>query len=121
MSSEHTSAPPEGQQPTDRPGREGDEGTNPLLKLAIELGPLLVFFVLNSKMDIYWGTGGFMAAMVVSLAASRIIEGRFPVMPLFTTVFVLVFGALTIYLEDEQVRTVASSQGDHGWWQPAQD
>ena len=76
--------------------------TNPLLKLAIELGPLLVFFVLNAKMDIYWGTGGFMAAMVVSLAAARVMEGRFPVMPLFTTVFVLVFGSLTIYLEDER-------------------
>ncbi|WP_090479287.1 ComEC/Rec2 family competence protein [Qipengyuania nanhaisediminis] len=30
-------------------------------------------------------------------------------------------GGVSIYLEDEQVRTVASSQGDHGWWQPAQD
>lgn len=28
-------------------------------------------------------------------------------------------GGLTIYLEDERFETVAESQGEHGWWQPA--
>ncbi len=73
----------------------------PILKLAIELGPLLVFFVLNARKDLYWATAGFMIAIVISLAASWRTEGRLPVMPLFTAFFVLVFGGLTLVLRDE--------------------
>src|SRR5688572_3199449 len=73
----------------------------PLLKLAIELGPLLVFFLLNARKDLYWATAGFMVAIVVSVVASWRTEGRLPVMPLFTAFFVLVFGGLTLVLRDE--------------------
>ena len=73
----------------------------PLLKLAIELGPLLVFFLLNARKDIYWATGGFMVAIVISLVASWRLEGRLPVVPLFTAFFVLVFGGLTLVLRDD--------------------
>jgi intracellular septation protein len=73
----------------------------PLLKLAIELGPLLVFFLLNARKDLYWATAGFMIAIVISLAASWRTEGRLPVMPLFTAFFVVVFGGLTLVLRDE--------------------
>ena len=73
----------------------------PLVRLAIEFGPLLVFFVLNSRKDIYWATGGFMVAIVLSLIAARRTERRWPVMPLFTAGFVLVFGTLTLVLRDE--------------------
>lgn len=75
--------------------------SSPLTKLAIELGPLLVFFLLNAKKDIYWATGGFMVAIVISLVASWRIERKLPVMPVFTAVFVLVFGALTLYFHDD--------------------
>ena len=44
----------------------------------------------------------FMVAIVISLIASRILFGRVPVMPLVTGVFVLVFGGLTLWLQDEQ-------------------
>jgi intracellular septation protein len=43
-----------------------------------------------------------MVAIVISLIASRILFGRVPVMPLVTGVFVLVFGGLTLWLQDEQ-------------------
>jgi intracellular septation protein len=52
------------------------------LKLLVEVGPLVVFFVVNARAGIFWGTGTFMAATVVSLIASRILLGRIPVMPL---------------------------------------
>ncbi|MEZ4447822.1 MAG: septation protein A [Polyangiaceae bacterium] len=74
---------------------------SPAIKLAIEMGPLLVFFLLNAKKDIYWATAGFMVAILVSLVAAWRIEGRLPVMPLFTAAFVLVFGALTLYFHDD--------------------
>jgi len=74
---------------------------SPFIKLAIEAGPLLVFFLLNARKDIYWATGGFMIAIVLSLIASWRMEGKLPSMPLFTAFFVLVFGGLTIYLQND--------------------
>lgn len=72
-----------------------------LLKLALEMGPLLVFFLTNSYAGIFPATRAFMIATVVSLVASRALFGRIPVMPLVTAVFVIVFGGLTIWLENE--------------------
>ncbi|HET6388818.1 septation protein A [Hyphomicrobium sp.] len=72
-----------------------------LIKLAVELGPLIVFFIINSRFGIFAGTGAFMVATVVSLAASRAFLGRIATMPLVTGVFVLVFGGLTLWLQDD--------------------
>ncbi len=77
------------------------EKVNPLLKLALELGPLGVFFFLNYKAGIFYATGGFMVATVISLTASKLLLGKIAIMPLVTGVFVLVFGGLTLYLADE--------------------
>jgi len=71
------------------------------LKLLVEVGPLVVFFVVNSRAGIFWGTGTFMVATVISLIASRILLGRIPVMPLVTGACVLVFGGLTLWLQDD--------------------
>lgn len=72
-----------------------------LLKLAIEVGPLAVFFIANARAGIFWGTGLFMGATVISLIASRILFRRIPVMPLVSGACVLVFGGLTLWLQDE--------------------
>jgi len=72
-----------------------------ILKLLVEVGPLVVFFLVNARAGIFWGTGTFMVATMVSLAASRILFGRIPVMPLVTGVCVMVFGGLTLWLQDE--------------------
>ncbi len=73
----------------------------PLVKLAVDLGPLLVFFVANARAGIFAATGAFMAAVVVALALSFGLERRLAVMPLVTGVVVMVFGGLTLYLNDE--------------------
>lgn len=72
-----------------------------LLKLAVEIGPLLVFFLVNSRANVFWGTGAFMAATVISLAASLKIFGRIPMMPLISGAFILIFGALTLWLQND--------------------
>ena len=72
-----------------------------LLKLAVEVGPLVVFFIVNARAGIFWGTGVFMGATVASLIASRILFGRVSVMPLVTGVCVMVFGGLTLWLQDD--------------------
>ncbi len=77
-------------------------GRMQVIKLLVELGPLVVFFIGNSKFGIFWGTGAFMVATVVSLAVSRAVLGRIPTMPLVTAVFVFIFGGLTLWLQDDQ-------------------
>ena len=73
----------------------------PLLKLLVEIGPLIVFFLINGRGGIFWGTGAFMAATVVALAASHVLFGRIPAMPLVSGFFVVVFGGLTLWLQDD--------------------
>jgi intracellular septation protein len=71
------------------------------LKLVLEVGPLVVFFLTNYQYGLYTATGVLMAAMVIALGCSFLLLRRVPVMPLVTAACVLVFGGLTLYLEDE--------------------
>lgn len=77
------------------------EHVNPLLKLALELGPLVVFFFANARFGIFAATAAFMAAIVVALAASWLTTRRLAIMPLVTAAVVIVFGGLTLALQDE--------------------
>ena len=70
-------------------------------KLAIELGPLLVFFAGNALGGIYAGTASFMVATVISLVVAKFRYHKIPIMPLVSGVIVFVFGGLTLYLHDE--------------------
>ena len=72
-----------------------------LVKLAVEIGPLGVFFFLNSRFGIFDATMGFMVAITVSLAVGWAFERRIPTLPLVTGIVVLVFGGLTLWLQDE--------------------
>ncbi|TDQ61755.1 intracellular septation protein A [Maritalea mobilis] len=72
-----------------------------LIKLGLELGPLVLFFILNGRAGIFVATAWFMGAMVVSLVLSWLILKRIAVMPLVTGVVVLIFGGLTLYLQDD--------------------
>ena len=72
-----------------------------LTKLALELGPLVVFFIANARADIFAATAWFMGAMVVSLLLSWLLLHKIAVMPLVTAAVVLVFGGLTLALKDD--------------------
>jgi intracellular septation protein len=87
-------------EPAPHPQAPKSEGRQALM-LALELGPLVAFFLVNARAGIFWGTGVFVAATVVALTASRLLAGRIPAMPLISGVFVVVFGGLTLYLQDE--------------------
>ncbi|KND17924.1 septation protein A [Pannonibacter phragmitetus] len=88
----------------------------PLLKLALELGPLAVFFLFNTRGEqiaaafpalnvfgapIFLATAAFMVAIAISLAVSLYLTRRLPVMPLVSGIIVFVFGALTLWLHDD--------------------
>jgi intracellular septation protein len=95
---------------------------NPLLKLALDIGPLLLFFFANSRpalfeplirpiipaaiatgerAGIFVATAVFMVAILVALAASYAMTRRLPMMALVSAVVVVVFGGLTLFLQDE--------------------
>ena len=74
---------------------------NPILKLALELGPLGLFFVANQRADIFVGTAVFVVATVIALAVHYVLVRKLPIMPLVSGVVVLVFGGLTLLLQDE--------------------
>ena len=95
---------------------------NPALKLVLDLGPLVLFFLANSRptlflplvspilpadiasgerAGIFVATAVFMAAIVIALAISYALTRHLPAMPLVTAVIVLVFGSLTLVLHDE--------------------
>jgi intracellular septation protein len=91
----------------------GGKKPDPMLKIALDMGPLVVFFgtyawaksdaleagVTDIKRIVY-ATTALMIATAVSLIASRVLLKRIPLMPMVTGVFVLIFGSLTIYLRN---------------------
>jgi intracellular septation protein len=81
-------------------GKHDGTAPKPLLKLLVELGPLLAFFLVYSRAGIYWATGVLMLATVLSLIASWSLFGRLLAMPVVTAVLVVVFGGLTFWLDD---------------------
>jgi intracellular septation protein len=78
----------------------GASAPNPMLKLLIEVGPLVAFFAAYGKAGIYWATGILMLATVVSLLASWRLLGKISAVPVVTAILVVVFGGLTFLLDD---------------------
>jgi intracellular septation protein len=73
---------------------------NPLVKLALDFGPLALFFFANNHYDIFVATGTFMVAVLVALAISYFLTRHLPIMPVVTAIIVVVFGGLTLFLHD---------------------
>jgi intracellular septation protein len=74
---------------------------HPLIKLALDLGPLVLFFAANSRYGIFTATATFMVAVVAALAASYALTRTLPIMPVVTAVIVLIFGGLTLALHND--------------------
>ena len=75
-------------------------GSAQLMKLAIDLGPLLVFFAVFLISGIYWATGTLMVLTVISMIASRLLLGHVSATLIVTTVLVVGFGSLTLWFND---------------------
>ena len=74
---------------------------NPLLKLALDIGPLVLFFAANARFDIFVATAVFMVTVLVALAVSYAMTRHVALMPLVTAAIVLVFGTLTLVLHND--------------------
>lgn len=93
-----------------------DELRPQLIRICLEIGPLLIFFICTTfgeswlersellsslfASPIIFATAPFMVAMVISLVISWLVFKRVAVMPLVTLVVVLIFGTLTLWLQD---------------------
>ena len=71
-------------------------------KFWLDFGPLLLFFGAYYGGGIFWATGAFMAVMPIVMFLYWKIEGRIPTNVLITAAVVLVFGGLTIGLQDDR-------------------
>ena len=107
--------------PAEKPAARPVRAQDPTLKLALEMGPLALFFFANARpklfeplvapfapasiltgdnAGLFTATLVLMVAVVVALIASFAMTRRIPIVPLMTAVLVLAFGALTLYLHD---------------------
>jgi intracellular septation protein len=75
---------------------------NPILKFALELGPLALFFVVYRIWDLKVATAVLMVTVVVTLSVSFALLRRVPIMPLVTAIIVLIFGFLTFYFDNKE-------------------
>jgi intracellular septation protein len=88
---------------------------NPWLKLTLEMGPLALFFLANFYGEravalvpalgalggpIFLATATFIVATLLALAISFALTRRLPLMPFVTAIVVVVFGGMTLYLQD---------------------
>jgi intracellular septation protein len=89
---------------------------NPWLKIGLEIGPLILFFLANARGEkmaaswpvitalggpIFFATATFIVATVLALIVSYALTHRLPLMPFVTAIVVVVFGGLTLWLHDE--------------------
>ena len=102
-------------------GSKGSNRASPWLKFAVEMGPLILFFIANARPKLFapmvapflpapilnGPNGGLFTAtlvligsVVAALAVSFALTRKLPAVPLATALLVLVFGALTLYLQD---------------------
>jgi len=74
---------------------------HPGLKLALDVGPLVLFFAANAKFGIFVATATFMVAVLIALVVSFWFTRHIAIMLVVSAIIVLVFGSLTLVLHDE--------------------
>lgn len=82
---------------------QNNSGTlpKPRFKFWLDFGPLLIFFIVNWKAGIFSATLSIMITLPLAILLSHFINKQIPKMLLISGGLVLVFGGLTLYLQDE--------------------
>jgi intracellular septation protein len=76
-------------------------------RLMIDLGPLLVFFLVNflapvpDMLKIFYATGAFMAAMIVAMMVSYLRYRHISPLLWFSGIMVVILGGVTIWLHND--------------------
>lgn len=72
------------------------------MKILLDFLPLLLFFAAYKLADIYVATAVLMAATVVQMGVIYAMEKKLQPVHKFTLALILIFGALTLFLQDER-------------------
>lgn len=72
------------------------------MKIALDLFPILLFFAAYKLGTIYWATAVLMAATVIQSVWMYKLEGKLATMQKVTLGLILVFGSLTLFLQDDR-------------------
>lgn len=72
------------------------------LRMAIDIGPLFLFFGIYYVAGLITATGIYVVITLIALAIGYYIERRIAPMPLATAAIVTIFGTLTVVLNDKQ-------------------
>jgi intracellular septation protein len=70
------------------------------LSLALDFGPLLLFFLAYKMGGVFVGTGVFMVAILVAVLIAKLVLGKVTPMLWTSAILVIGFGGLTIYFHD---------------------
>lgn len=70
-------------------------------RLLIDLGPLVLFFVVNYLYGIFAATGAFMIAIIAAMLFSQIRLGKISPLLWFSGIMVVGMGGITLWLHDE--------------------
>ena len=75
----------------------------PVIKLASDFGPLLVFFIVyfGNDHNLKVAIPPFVIATLIALAVVYFLEKRIPMVPLLSGVLITLFGGLTIYFDNK--------------------
>lgn len=74
---------------------------SPGLKIGLDLGPLIIFFVSFYTLGIFPATGIFMVATIAAATISYVVAKKVSPLMIFSAAVVLVFGGLTLWLKDD--------------------
>ena len=86
---------------TDAPSPAAKRELGTAIRLALDVGPLILFFIANARAGIFTATALFMVAIVIAMAVSYALVRRVSVIQLFSAFMVIVMGGLTLWLHDE--------------------
>ena len=75
----------------------------PIIKLAADFGPLLIFFIIyfNNENDLRVAIPPFIIATLISLIVIYFLEKRIPMVPLTGGILITLFGGLTLYFDNK--------------------
>jgi intracellular septation protein len=76
--------------------------SRPWLKPIVDYVPLAIFLLTYWQMGLYAATAALMVAVTIGITLSYALERTVPIMPLVTGGLVMVFGGLTLVLDDER-------------------
>ena len=75
----------------------------PIIKLAADFGPLLIFFTIyfNNENDLKVAIPPFIIATLIALIVIYFLEKRIPMVPLVSGILITFFGGLTLYFDNK--------------------